>query len=255
MKIFFNCTLLLLLSFFQTALIAQIGIGTETPDNSAALDISSTNKGILIPRLTNSQRNDISSPAEGLFIFNTTTKKINIYDGNSWLEISSGCITPTTATAGSDQIINNIEYTTLQGNSPATSEFGIWSIVSCTEGYEGYWDDKTKADAVFSGTQGVTYVLRWTITNNCNNTSYDDVQIEFACPTGSLHTYYLDNDHDGYGITTQTLVSCIMPLGYAVVGGDCNDNNSNFNPGATEICNDNLDQDCDSQIDEQPCNP
>jgi hypothetical protein len=50
---------------------AQIGIGTTSPAATAALDIESTTKGLLIPRLTQTQRNAIQSPATGLMIFCT----------------------------------------------------------------------------------------------------------------------------------------------------------------------------------------
>ena len=48
---------------------AQIGIGTTSPAATAALDIESTTKGLLIPRLTQTQRDAIQSPASGLMIF------------------------------------------------------------------------------------------------------------------------------------------------------------------------------------------
>jgi len=65
----------------------QIGIGTSNPDASAILDIVSSTTGILIPRLTTSQRNSISSPAQGLLIFNTSTNSFEYYDGTSWQTI------------------------------------------------------------------------------------------------------------------------------------------------------------------------
>lgn len=56
-----------------TNLQAQIGIGTDTPDASSILDINPTgnDRGILIPRITESQKNSISSPANGLLVFQT----------------------------------------------------------------------------------------------------------------------------------------------------------------------------------------
>ena len=48
---------------------AQVGIGTTTPDASAALDITSTTGGLLVPRMTAVQRDAITSPAQGLIIF------------------------------------------------------------------------------------------------------------------------------------------------------------------------------------------
>jgi hypothetical protein len=50
---------------------AQTGIGTTAPDISAKLDISSTSKGLLVPRMTSAQRTLITSPANGLLVFQT----------------------------------------------------------------------------------------------------------------------------------------------------------------------------------------
>ncbi len=50
---------------------AQIGINNENPDASAALDITSTTGGLLVPRMTNAQRDAISSPATGLMVYQT----------------------------------------------------------------------------------------------------------------------------------------------------------------------------------------
>src|SRR3989339_2063274 len=64
--------------------ILQQGIGTATPDASAALDISSTTKGFLPPRLTTLQINTIASPATGLIVFNTSINKPQFFDGTGW---------------------------------------------------------------------------------------------------------------------------------------------------------------------------
>jgi uncharacterized protein (TIGR02145 family) len=75
-----------LLLLFSSALFAQIGINTDNslPDNSAMLDVKSTSKGFLPPRMTTIQRNTITNPAEGLLIFNVTTMCFNYYFGGSW---------------------------------------------------------------------------------------------------------------------------------------------------------------------------
>ena len=54
---------------FTATTYAQIGINNENPDASAALDITSTTGGLLVPRMTAAQRDAISSPAQGLIIF------------------------------------------------------------------------------------------------------------------------------------------------------------------------------------------
>jgi len=69
---------------------AQVGIGTTTPDASSALDITSTTKGLLIPRMTETQRDAISSPANGLMIYQTDgTVGFYYYNGSSWAEVAA----------------------------------------------------------------------------------------------------------------------------------------------------------------------
>jgi len=67
---------------------AQVGIGTETPDPSAALDVSSTTLGLLIPRMSSAERDIIINPVNGLLLFNTDTDCINQYVSSiGWFEI------------------------------------------------------------------------------------------------------------------------------------------------------------------------
>jgi len=61
-----------------------VGIGTTNPNSSALLDITSTTKGLLMPRMTTAQRNAIVSPAEGLLIYNTTTEELNQRQNGAW---------------------------------------------------------------------------------------------------------------------------------------------------------------------------
>jgi hypothetical protein len=66
----------------------NIGVGTEAPDTVAILELDSTTKGFLPPRMTETQRDAISTPPAGLIIYNTTDSKLNLYT-TSWEEISS----------------------------------------------------------------------------------------------------------------------------------------------------------------------
>lgn len=86
-----------ILSF--SALFSQVGIGTTSPDASAALEISSTNKGFLPPRIALLSTIDvttIASPATGLLIYNTTVsgtfpnnviKGYYFYNGSKWMPL------------------------------------------------------------------------------------------------------------------------------------------------------------------------
>ena len=67
---------------------AQVGIGTTNPDNSSALDIVSTNAGVLIPRLTENQKTNVNNPVLGLLIFQTDAESgFWYYNGSSWVRL------------------------------------------------------------------------------------------------------------------------------------------------------------------------
>ena len=70
----------------STSLKGQVGINNSTPDASAQLDVSSTTKGLLLPRLTKSQRDAITSPAAGLMIYQTDNiPGLRVYNGTNWV--------------------------------------------------------------------------------------------------------------------------------------------------------------------------
>jgi hypothetical protein len=69
-------------AFAQTE---NVGIGTTQPDKSAILDLSSSNKGFLLPRMSKSQRLGIVKPAQGLQVFQTDEKSgLYMFNGNDW---------------------------------------------------------------------------------------------------------------------------------------------------------------------------
>jgi hypothetical protein len=76
--------------------LAQVGIGTPTPNRSSMLDIYSTNKGTLLPRLTTEQRDDITNPAHSLLIYDTDKKCLSQNIGTptspDWLCISGNAV-------------------------------------------------------------------------------------------------------------------------------------------------------------------
>jgi len=98
--------------------LAQIGIGTTNPDTSSKLDVFSSSKGFLPPRMTKTQRDDINGGvfAEGLVIYNTDDNCLNFYNGTIWVNPcdNSGGTTPPnlpgniTLTAGQKLFIGSI---------------------------------------------------------------------------------------------------------------------------------------------------
>jgi hypothetical protein len=57
--------------------------------------------------------------------------------------------------------------------------------------------------------------------------------------------FYIDNDGDGFGVATDSVKACSIPVGFADNNLDCDDNDNSINPSAMDIPNDGIDQDCD----------
>ncbi len=83
--------LILLCCFLTIGLKAQsVGINTTSPAPSAVLDITSTDKGVLIPRMNSGQRTGIMSPAIGLLVFDTDTESFWYHQSSGWFELVRG---------------------------------------------------------------------------------------------------------------------------------------------------------------------
>jgi hypothetical protein len=117
MKKYFLFSLIILLTRFSTT--AQVGISaTNTPPNpSAMLDVSSTNKGLLPPRMTTAQRTAIASPADGLLVFDTNTQSYWYRRVSIWTELPQ-----------STAAVNFWQQTGAGGNEiKNTNTGGFWS--------------------------------------------------------------------------------------------------------------------------------
>src|SRR5688572_20582907 len=80
---------LLFAAFIINAQNVAINNDGSTAATSAMLDVKSTTKGFMMPRVTSAQRTAIASPALGLLVFDTETKTIWAYDGASWKNLST----------------------------------------------------------------------------------------------------------------------------------------------------------------------
>ena len=78
----------------QTVIGSAINTDDSSPDQSSIFDVKSTNKGILIPRLTSAQRNALS-PVQGLTIYNTDTKAIEYYYSAVWYKLENSSVSIT----------------------------------------------------------------------------------------------------------------------------------------------------------------
>jgi hypothetical protein len=119
---------------FPTLFFAQVGIGTTTPDASAKLEVSATDKGFLQPRValnsTNNAENTISNPATGLMIYNTATAGsgdtavtpgVYYNNGAAWQRVANQ--QSTTATTATTTIVEGNLGGPFPGGEPAIAPF------------------------------------------------------------------------------------------------------------------------------------
>lgn len=191
---------------------AQLGIGTNSPNASAMLDVTATNKGLLLPRMNNTQKNAISNPATGLIVFCIdcgTAGLMNLYNGTSWVRLDGNIsntpsitttavtsITATTATSGGNVTSIGGSNVSAKGVCWSTSPNPTTANSKTTDG-SGLG---TFTSSITSLNASTTYYLRAYATNS-SGTAYGE-EISFTTSLGPGSVY-------GGGI-----------IGYILVSGD-----------------------------------
>lgn len=177
----------------------NMGIGTTTPDASAVLDIQSTDKGLLIPRMTATQRAAIATPATGLLVYQTdATTGLYSYDGSAWKSLTSSG-TNSTALLPNFSISHNLTasstaitlYTSAFGLSTATSVSSLTSFfipenTTFTIDFYSYDDEAFTYELwnVAPVATAVNYATTGTVLATANGTAYSS-----GAPTKASFTY------------------------------------------------------------------
>ena len=89
------------------------------------------------------------------------------------------------------------------------------------------------------------YILNIEYTIPNGGTCIYPFQFNALGTSSNLTTFYIDIDGDGFGNNATFVMDCELPLGYSTNGGDCNDAAPNIHPGAPEIPNNGIDENCD----------
>ncbi|HEX5654808.1 MAG TPA: hypothetical protein VFX58_17145, partial [Chitinophagaceae bacterium] len=134
-------TIILFTFSYLGAFAQQVGIGINNPHASAILDVSSSSKGLLAPRMTTAQRSAIVSPATGLLLYDTDNNNYWYYNGNSWNSIGSnnggGLVLPYQASANTIspafKITNSNTGAAIAGVT--THEYGVGVTGTTTSPY------------------------------------------------------------------------------------------------------------------------
>jgi hypothetical protein len=111
----------------------SVGIGTGTINASASLDITSTTKGLLPPRMTTAQKTAIATPATGLLVFDTTLNTYNFYNGSVWAGFGGTLTNWTEAYAGGTQPTSSFTATNASANvNAALTPKGTGAVLAQT---------------------------------------------------------------------------------------------------------------------------
>ena len=194
--------------------MAQVGIGTTNPNASAQLDVSSTTKGFLPPRMIASQRAAISSPATGLIVYQTDdTQGFYYYDGSSWkLLPSASNAVPYSGASGSvnlgnyDLTVNGLTVGRGNGNVSSNTASGYQALYSNTTGgsntafgYQALYSNTNRNyntangyKALYSNTLGYSNTANgsealYSNTTGNSNTAIGDIAL-VSNTTGSYNT-------------------------------------------------------------------
>ncbi len=138
------------------SLTAQMAVTTDgsSADASAMMDVKSSDKGMLIPRMAQSEIGAIISPANGLTVFNTDNNRFYFYDAGAgeWLEmaIGAGTITPTVynPTTGETWMDRNLGASQIATSSTDSDAYGnLYQWGRAAEGHESRSSNSTSTNA------------------------------------------------------------------------------------------------------------
>jgi len=128
------------------------------------LEVQSTTKGVLIPRLTDTQRKNLKTPATGLIIYNTTSNRINLYNGTAsnggpgWMEVPS--YTVSSPVVGGSATATGVSISTTQHAADQSAMLDVFSTT------QGVLIPRTTTAAVTSPVKGI--IIFNSSTNNIN---------------------------------------------------------------------------------------
>ncbi|NBX67153.1 MAG: hypothetical protein EBQ96_09175 [Proteobacteria bacterium] len=145
-------------TFMRVNTTSQLGIGTATPNASAIVDITSTTKGFLPPRMTTAQATGIASPTDGLIVYDMDTDTIKLRANGAWVDMMAGAGSETDpqvgTLTGTKWCAANAGGTAIDctADAPATGAAGTGSEVQFRNSGTGafaadpslYWDNTNK---------------------------------------------------------------------------------------------------------------
>lgn len=131
---------------------------TYNAHSSAMLDVKSTTKGLLVPRLTTAQRTAIVTPATGLLVFDSSIGSYYFYNGTTWINLSSGTSSGLIWNYSSPNVyLSNSNDNVGIGTSNPLHKLHIYSNVTVTDGTDGNFIDIQNSNANYGALSGLRF--------------------------------------------------------------------------------------------------
>ena len=179
-------------TFMTLTQAGQLALGTETPFSSAIMQLESADKGLLLPRLTTTQKNAIISPANGLLVYDTNLQTFSFYEHGVWNDITIN-----------SSLVNYLKISDFN-NSPAGSITNT-DITNWNTAYA--WGDHSTAGYLTSYTDtDPIYLSKFDLTNVANGDLLKYNGTKFIKFTPNYLSSYTESDpvfsaHVSSGIT------------------------------------------------------
>lgn len=180
-------------------------IGGTSLDATAALQVDSTTKGILFPRMTTTERDAISSPPDGLTLYNTTTDKFTVRANGSWSELGTGggSYTDEEAQDAVGTILvdgTTIDFTYSDATPSITAEVKSNSVSNTylTSGTGGIYKGSgtIASGAVATVTASSLFKINYSTANPAVQVDDSDNSTTIFSDSGSVYAYINDNTID-----------------------------------------------------------
>jgi hypothetical protein len=161
-KLKYSCALFIVFTFsFFAQQVKKIGTNQNSINASALLELESTNKGLLLPRMTSRQRDDISLPPAGLMVWCTNNNGMYYYNGTDWITFNVNNYPPNLAICDGTVQTAVVQITSINGKVWIDRNLGASRAATSSTDYLAYgclyqWGRGNDGHASFNWTSSTT---------------------------------------------------------------------------------------------------
>ncbi len=181
----------------------QLALGTETPHSSAIFHANSTDKGVLLPKLTKTQRDAIVSPANGLLIYNIDINKFSYYDSGSWHDIAES--------SDFDNYLTISSFNSSPAGGIENSDITNWNEAHSWGSHsdENYLTSETEQDPQVANNISTNYTAKWNGLQLAQSSIFDNGNIGIGTNTPNASAIF-QTDATDRGILIPRLTTTQM---------------------------------------------